>query len=145
MTTPTVTNIKKLIINKLTTADYQQLVNSGQVSPNELYMTVDDRYVKEEDVVSTYDPTGTAPVNGTAVASAIEDVLPSQSGQNGKFLTTNGTITSWATVDALPSQTGQSGKFLTTDGTAASWASITEVEAFTAQEVQTIWNSVMTA
>jgi hypothetical protein len=43
------------------------------------------------------------------------EVLPSQSGQSGKFLTTNGTTASWATVDALPTQSGQNGKFLTTE------------------------------
>ena len=52
------------------------------------------------------------------------DLLPSQSGQSGKFLTTNGTTASWSTVDALPSQTGQGGKYLTTDGTSASWATV---------------------
>lgn len=51
-------------------------------------------------------------------------VLPSQSTNSGKYLTTNGTSTSWATVDALPSQTGNNGKYLTTDGSAASWATL---------------------
>lgn len=50
------------------------------------------------------------------------DPLPSQTGNNGKFLSTNGTTASWETVGGLPSQTGQSGKFLTTDGTDASWS-----------------------
>ena len=47
-------------------------------------------------------------------------------------------------ITGLPSQSGQSGKFLTTNGTTASWATITipEVEAYTASEVQTIWDSV---
>ncbi len=53
------------------------------------------------------------------------DTLPSQTGNNGKFLTTDGTTASWATVNALPSQTGNNGKFLTTDGSTASWATIT--------------------
>lgn len=52
-------------------------------------------------------------------------VVPSQTSQSGKYLTTNGTSASWATVDALPSQTGNSGKYLTTNGTSASWATIT--------------------
>lgn len=52
------------------------------------------------------------------------DLLPSQSGNSGKFLTTNGTTPSWSAVDALPSQSGQSGKYLTTNGTSASWATI---------------------
>jgi len=52
-------------------------------------------------------------------------VVPTQTGQSGKYLTTNGSAASWATVDALPSQTGNSGKYLTTNGTTASWAVIT--------------------
>jgi len=51
-------------------------------------------------------------------------VLPSMTGNTGKYLTTDGTDSSWATVDALPSQTGNSGKYLTTNGTVASWATI---------------------
>jgi hypothetical protein len=51
-------------------------------------------------------------------------VLPSQTSNSGKYLTTNGTATSWASVDALPSQTGNTGKYLTTDGSTASWATI---------------------
>ena len=49
-------------------------------------------------------------------------VVPTQTGQTGKFLTTNGTTSSWAAVDALPPQGGNAGKFLTTDATTASWA-----------------------
>jgi hypothetical protein len=48
-------------------------------------------------------------------------VLPSQTSQAGKYLTTNGTSTSWAAVDALPDQTGNAGEYLTTNGTTASW------------------------
>lgn len=74
------------------------------------------------------------------------DALPSQTGQNGKFLTTDGTDASWANVDALPSQTGQSGKFLTTDGFAASWADIPDsvipdnvtIDLNESDEIQTI-------
>jgi hypothetical protein len=51
-------------------------------------------------------------------------VLPSMSGNTGKFLTTDGTDSSWAAVDALPSQTGNAGEYLTTDGTNASWAAL---------------------
>lgn len=53
-----------------------------------------------------------------------ESILPDQTGQSGKYLTTNGSNASWATVDTLPSQTGQNGKFLTTDGTDASWSAV---------------------
>jgi hypothetical protein len=51
-------------------------------------------------------------------------VVPTQSGQNGKYLTTNGTTSSWGAVDALPSQSGNTGKYLTTDGSTASWATV---------------------
>jgi hypothetical protein len=71
-------------------------------------------------------------VNGTSIPSSktlvatdsTEYVVPSQTSNAGKYLTTNGTVSSWGVVDALPSQTGNSGKYLTTNGTAASWASI---------------------
>jgi hypothetical protein len=49
-------------------------------------------------------------------------VVPSQTGQTGKFLTTNGSTSSWASVDALPSQTGNAGKYLGTNGSTASWS-----------------------
>ena len=72
-------------------------------------------------------------VNGTTIPSSktlvatdsTQYVVPSQTGNSGKYLTTDGTTSSWASVDALPSQTGNSGKYLTTNGTTASWATIT--------------------
>ena len=69
----------------------------------------------------TYNASSTNAQSGTAVSQAVDSVLPSQTSQSGKFLTTNGTAVSWADVDALPSQSGQNGKFLTTNGTSASW------------------------
>ena len=48
-------------------------------------------------------------------------VLPTMTGNSGKYLTTNGTDSSWAVVDALPSQAGNAGEYLTTNGTVASW------------------------
>ncbi len=86
-------------------------------------------------------PTLTTPALGVATATSINGtsipssktlvatdsttyVVPSQTGNSGKYLTTDGTTSSWASVDALPSQTGNSGKYLTTNGTAASWSTI---------------------
>lgn len=60
--------------------------------------------------------------DGTNVSWTTVDALPSQSGNNGKYLTTDGTTASWAIVDLLPAQSGNSGKFLTTNGIVASWA-----------------------
>jgi hypothetical protein len=87
-------------------------------------------------------PTLVTPVLGVATATSINGttipssktlvatdstayVVPSQTSNSGKYLTTDGTTSSWGVVDALPSQTGNSGKFLTTNGTAASWSVIT--------------------
>jgi len=87
-------------------------------------------------------PTLVTPVLGVATATSINGttipssktlvatdsttyVVPSQTGNSGKYLTTDGTTSSWGAVNALPSQTGNSGKYLTTNGTAASWATIT--------------------
>lgn len=61
------------------------------------------------------------------VDDSVAAVIPSQTGNSGKYLTTNGTAVSWATVDALPSQTGNSGKYLTTNGTTASWDALAAV------------------
>lgn len=50
--------------------------------------------------------------------------LPSQSTNNGKFLTTDGSSASWASISQVPSQSGNEGKYLTTDGTTASWGTV---------------------
>ena len=73
--------------------------------------------------------TGTLPIaNGgtgqTTASNAINALVPTQTSNSGKYLTTNGSAVSWGTVDALPSQTGNSGKYLTTNGSTASWAAI---------------------
>ena len=68
----------------------------------------------------------TIPTSKTLVATdSTAFVVPSQTGNSGKYLTTNGTVSSWGVVDALPSQTGNAGKYLTTNGTAASWETVT--------------------
>jgi hypothetical protein len=72
-------------------------------------------------------------INGTTIPSSktlvatdsTQYVVPSQTGNSGKYLTTDGTTSSWGAVDALPSQTSNAGKYLTTDGTTASWATVT--------------------
>jgi hypothetical protein len=72
-------------------------------------------------------------INGTTIPSSktlvatdsTQYVVPSQTGNSGKYLTTDGTTSSWGAVNSLPSQTSNAGKYLTTDGTSASWASVT--------------------
>ena len=51
-----------------------------------------------------------------------QDKLPS--GTTGTYLQKTNTGVQWSSVDALPSQTGHNGKFLTTNGTSASWKAV---------------------
>lgn len=63
------------------------------------------------------------------VGSAADTVARLAVGTDGFILTASSTATygvTWATAPvSLPSQTGNNGKYLTTDGTTASWAAIT--------------------
>ena len=59
-----------------------------------------------------------------------DNVLPTQTNNNGKYLKTNGTTCSWENADALPSQTGNNGKFLTTNGTDLSWSDLPEYNKY---------------
>lgn len=147
------TNISNLVINKLTKSQYQGITPNA----NELYFIVDeDEYLPANQGSGNAGNVLTIANDGSVTNSSLKtinnnsllgsgnitvDSLPSQSGNSGKFLTTNGTTASWATVSggSLPSQTGNAGKFLTTDGTNASWG---EIAAYTANEVETIWNSI---
>ena len=106
------TAVNQVIINRLTKT---QFAGASTLSNTELY-AVDPQFVGGK-LLKT-DSNGDI-VESTATEA---DILPSQTGQSGKYLTTNGTSASWGTVDALPSQSGQSGKYLTTNGTTASWA-----------------------
>ena len=70
-----------------------------------------------------------------------DNVMPTQSGNSGKYLMTNGSTVSWESIgDSLPSQTGHSGKFLTTNGTTASWST-----AVTPDGTQTLTNKTIDA
>lgn len=59
-------------------------------------------------------------------ASTTIDVSAATAPTSGQVLTaTNGTTATWQTISALPTQTGNNGLYLTTNGTTASWASVT--------------------
>lgn len=56
----------------------------------------------------------------------VDTAIPT-GGSTGQILRkTSGTdyATEWATFDGLPSQSGNDGKYLTTDGSSASWATV---------------------
>lgn len=54
----------------------------------------------------------------------VECATPAQGDNSNLAATTAFVKTAIDSIDALPSQEGQNGKFLTTDGTAASWATV---------------------
>ena len=108
-TTSTTTNVALWMINMLTTK-FNQMNSAGSVVT---YLTLDGQNDK---ITFGY------PVHGDG--SNLTGIIPSQTSNSGKFLTTDGSSTSWGAVEALPSQTSNSGKFLTTDGSSASWATI---------------------
>lgn len=80
-----------------TSAQYEAITTKD---PNTIYTVTDEADVAEIVVDSTLSPTSTNAIQNKAVYDALQDVdaLPSQSGNNGKFLTTDGTNASWATV-----------------------------------------------
>ena len=103
----------------------QSQYNSATKNANELYMITDAEVLPSQ----TGNSGKYLTTNGTTASWATVDALPSQSGKSGKFLTTNGTTASWAdTPTEIPTQTGNSGKFLTTNGSAVSWASLPTVD-----------------
>jgi hypothetical protein len=70
-------------------------------------------------------PTLVKNVNGSF---DVKVAIPSQTGNDGRFLTTNGVSVSWATLNStFPSQTNNNGNYLTTNGTSVSWGSITKI------------------
>ena len=50
--------------------------------------------------------------------------LPTETGNNGKFLSTDGSVASWTQVYQVPTVVGQNGLFLGNDGTNYSWMAL---------------------
>ena len=73
--------------------------------------------------------------DGTLSVNALS--LPTQTGNNGKFLTTNGSTASWSTLpnppSPYPSQAGKVGQFLMTNGTSVLWQPVPSYEALPAK------------
>ena len=75
--------------------------------------------------------------------------IPTTDGTTGQALITDGAGTiSFGNVDALPSQTGNDGYYLSTDGTTASWAEVSSLayvrSTFTATAAQTTFTVAYT-
>jgi len=88
---------------------------------------INDKNIPTHSDIATIIPTQTSnsgkflTTNGTTLTWGNVDTLPNQAFNSGKFLTTNGSTSNWSEISILPSQTDNSGKFLTTDGTSLSW------------------------
>lgn len=99
ITESTSEGLSKLVINKLTKAEYDALKESGDLNENELYITDMEAYSKEEvdDKINSI------------------DALPSQAGNEGKFLTTDGAVASWGTLPSATDSTEGVVKLATTE------------------------------
>jgi hypothetical protein len=91
---------------------------SGTIALDTAY--TDARYVQTSSLPLPISQGGTGQITRPTALNAL---LPTQSGQTGKYLVTDGTDASWQSSSTLPSQTGQGGGYLTTNGTNASWTS----------------------
>jgi hypothetical protein len=91
---------------KASTQNVANLAIPTQTGQNGKYLTTNGSVASWDAInISTADVTGTLPIaNGgtgqTSASSAINALLPTQTGENGKYLTTNGTTASWANVSA---------------------------------------------
>lgn len=89
---------------KVTTQNIANLALPSQTGNANKYLQTNGTTASWDAVdISTADISGTLPIaNGgtgqTSAANAINALLPSQTGNNGKYLTTDGTSSSWATV-----------------------------------------------
>lgn len=93
---PVDTNLSSLVINKLTTAQYQELVENDQVNENELYLTTDSSYPTEQEMndalAGKQDTLTTNQLD--AVNSGITSALVTQIGTNQTDISTLSSIVS---------------------------------------------------
>lgn len=119
----TVTAINGVTLSELLTGFLLNTAGTGQPS----IATVADFPILNQD--TTGNAGGLSQVlsisgGGTGSNSAnvaINNLLPDQFGNDGKFLATDGEFAVWSTT--LPDQLGNEGLFLTTDGITATWES----------------------
>lgn len=91
------------------------------LASGEVGLETDTNKIKFGDGVTAWTSLG---YYGFASINDIGDVTISGA-SSGEVLQWSGSAWVNAAIDALPSQTGNDGKYLTTDGSTASWATIT--------------------
>lgn len=140
------TKVKSLKINTLTKAQFDTAVQGGVIGANEISIITD----LDESIQVSNLPIASASNLGVIYQYVGNTTLTYTQGYFYQCISDGTTPTpnySWTRIDvqpagsgsSLPPQTGNAGKFLTTDGTNASWG---EIAAYTANEVETIWNSI---
>lgn len=129
--------------NSYTTGVASTTVETDTVKVNDIYVYDGTNWklqINSQRDVAFSGITG-SPYDNTALSNAFgakQDTLVSAA--NIKTINNNDILGSGnLTISGLPTQTGHSGDFLSTDGTNASWVTI---EQYTANEVETLWNSI---
>jgi len=143
----TIKHAKTDTIADWTQGDLDAQIALGNFPPGTLLADI----VLPSDWNNDHTISGTVPIaNGgtgqTTATAAINALLPSQAGNNGKVLSTNGTDTSWiatggtGTVTSITAGTGLSGGTITTSGTIAIDATVATLTG-----TQTLTNKTLTS
>jgi hypothetical protein len=108
--------------NIVPSANEQYDLGTSLLRFKDLYLSGSSIFLGEA-VINSFDTSVNLPEGSTVNARSIENnLLPSQTGNGAKFLSTNGTTPFWSdTPDPFPDRTNASGKFLTYNGTSILW------------------------
>ena len=130
----TVTNSGSIVLGGSVNSISGTAITSGQVAPARLGTGTGDTstWLRGDGswqplgavALQSIVPIANGGTGGVTATAAINNLLPSQASNSGRYLTTNGTNVSWATVNSntiLPSQAGAAGRFLSTNGSNVSW------------------------
>jgi hypothetical protein len=109
------TKLQQLVINVGTKAQIESAIAGGTITQDMLSVATDgDTYIQGVKVNGTE----LTPDANNKVDVLTSDILPSQTSQSGKYLTTNGVSASWGTINALQNTASGQGS-LTILGTPA--------------------------
>lgn len=104
------------------TAGSNITIFDNTISATDTTYTAGSNIQINSNVISATDTTYSAFTGADGTAAGTAGLVPAPAAaDNVKYLKGDGT---WATVESLPSQTGNNGKFLTTNGSVASWATV---------------------
>lgn len=111
------------------TAGSNITISDNTISATDTTYTAGSNIQINSNVISATDTTYSAFTGADGAAAGAAGLVPAPAAaDNVKYLKGDGT---WASVDSLPSQTGNNGKFLTTNGSVASWAAVSAYPTLT--------------